>query len=178
MAWGREKQDPISQMTPIQATPWSRDIRCFIGCITTWWTATIPNHDCTLVFTDSLIFYKRCAKAIHSKGFIDNILQKAVCENIYLVSINGDGNQCKNRDMDRTILCKAAHMAHHFPEHPCTVNKPNLREQVKWPWIQIHVRIKKHACTCSPPSNHREMNHAHSLVFAKQQCYRDNTLKL
>jgi len=79
MACGREKQDPISQIAKIQATPWSRDIRCFIGCITTWWKATILNNDCTLVCNDSLSFDKNCKKAIHSKGLIDNILQKAVC---------------------------------------------------------------------------------------------------
>lgn len=49
-----------------------------------------------------------------------------VSVHIYLMSINSDGNQCEDRDVNGAILCKAAYMAHYLPKHPCTVNKPHL----------------------------------------------------
>ncbi len=163
MAWGREKQDPMTQITPIQAMPWSRDILCFIGCITTWWITIITSHDCTLARTDSLsfnmtkkLFTLKVPLLRHYKW-----LHVSVCKNTYLVSINSNSNQCKNRDMNRTILCKAAHMAHRLPKHPCTVNKPHLKEHICNRVALDQKACKKH--TCSPLYTHREMSHAPPL---------------
>lgn len=172
MACGREKQDPMTQITPIQAMPWSRDILCFIGCITTWWITIITSHDCTLAHTDSLSFNKTKKLFTLKVPLLRHYkwLHVSVCKNTYLVSINSNSNQCKNRDMNRTILCKAAHMAHRLPKHPCTVNKPNLKEHI-CNRVALDQEACKNlkACTCSPHTlTERWFMHLLCIVVAKQ----------